>query len=273
VVVGSDLIHAHKAVYDAYPLPGYMDTVWPAYESVALTVQSHLPSGSRILDFGAGGLDKTAVLAALGYKMFAHDDYKDEWHHLGDNHEKLMAFAKKFSIEFHPEMDFAPESMDMVMIHDVLEHLDDSPRELLNRLLGLVRTGGYLFATVPNAANIRKRVSAVLGRTIHPPYDMYYWSPGEWRGHVREYVKDDVTRLGNNLGLSKVEVFSAHHMIERKVPRLARPLYRAVTAMFPAWRDTWSLIGAKPAGWVPQEAKVGDDYFKLIAPYTTYRYD
>jgi SAM-dependent methyltransferase len=163
--------------------------------------------------------------------------------------------------------------MDMVMIHDVLEHLDDSPRELLNRLLTLVRPGGYLFATVPNAANIRKRISAVIGRTIHPPYDMYYWCPGEWRGHVREYVKDDVMKLGANLGLSNVEVFSAHHMIERKVPSPARPMYRALTSVFPGWRDTWSLIATKPAGWVPRKAKVGEDYFKLIAPFTTYRYD
>ncbi len=271
--MSSNLIEAHKAVYEAYPLPGYMDTVWPAYQSIAFTVERHLPRGSRILDFGAGGMDKTAVLSAMGYKMYAHDDYKDEWHRLGNNYQRLMAFAEAFSIEFHVDMDFAPESMDMVMIHDVLEHLDDSPRELLNALLALVRPGGYLFATVPNAANIRKRISALLGRTIHPPYDMYYWCPGEWRGHVREYVKDDMIKLGTNLGLSNVEVFSAHHMIERKVPRPARPAYRALTVAFPGWRDTWCLVGVKPDNWQPRDAKVGHEYFEIIAPYTTYHYE
>jgi hypothetical protein len=161
----------------------------------------------------------------------------------------------------------------MVMIHDVLEHFDDSPRELLNKLLGFVRSGGYVFATVPNAANIRKRISGLIGRTIHPPFDLYYWSPGEWRGHVREYVKDDLIRLGRNLELSAVEVFSVHHMIERKVPRLARPVYRAVTTVVPGWRDTWSFIGKKPPDWTPRNAKVGSEYSKLIAPYTTYRYE
>jgi len=62
-------------------------------------------------------------------------------------------------------------------------------------------------------------------------------------------------------------------MIERKVHKLARPIYRAVTAAFPGWRDTWSMIGAKPEGWRPQEAQVGAEYFKLIAPYTTYQYE
>jgi SAM-dependent methyltransferase len=269
---GLDVASAHKAVYGAYPFPGYMDTVWPAYHNIAQTVERVLPKGSRVLDFGSGGMDKTALLSAMGYKMYAHDDLKDDWHRLGDNLDKLMAFAKQFEIEFHPALDFAPKSLDMVMVHDVLEHFDDSPRELLNRLLGFVRTGGYLFVTVPNAANIRKRISALLGHTIHPPYDLYYWCSGEWRGHVREYVKDDLVRLGRNLELSNVEVFSAHHMIERKVPKMARPVYRVVTATFSGWRDTWCLIASKPADWKPQSAKVGSDYFRLAAPYTTYRY-
>lgn len=270
--MGRDLISAHSAVYDAYPLPGYMDTVWPAYRNIALTVQKHLTRGSRILDFGAGGMDKTAVLAAIGYRCYAVDDLADEWHRLDDNYQKLMTFAERFGIEFHPDLNFQSEPMDMVMLHDVLEHLDDSPRELLNRLMEFLRPGGYMFVTVPNAANIRKRISAVLGRTIHPPFDMYYWCPGEWRGHVREYVKNDMIRLGTNLGLSDVNVFSAHHMIERKVPEMARPIYRAVTTVFPGWRDTWCLIATKPADWKPRDAKVGDEYFKLLEPYTTYRY-
>lgn len=266
------IMAAHRAVYDSYPFPGYMDTVWPAYLNIATTVARALKPGASILDFGAGGLDKTAVLSAMGFKCSAHDDYGDEWHRLGDNQVKLMRFAEKFGIDFHEQLDFKSDSFDMVMVHDVLEHLDDSPRPLLNRLLGLVHTGGFLFVTVPNAANIRKRISAVLGRTIHPPYEMYYWAPGEWRGHVREYVRDDMVQLGRNLELAEVHVFSAHHMIERKVSVPLRLPYRVATSVFPGWRDTWNLIGKKPAGWTPRDALSGPDYFKLIAPYTTYRY-
>jgi len=267
-----DLKATHKAVYDAYPFPGYMDTVWTAYQNIARTVASHLPRGSRILDFGAGGMDKTAVLAAMGYRCYAVDDLVDEWHRLGDNYQKLMGFAERFGIEFHNDLNFRTPPLDMVMLHDVLEHLDNSPRELLNQLLRMVRPGGYLFVTVPNAANIRKRISALLGRTIHPPYDMYYWCPGEWRGHVREYVKGDMMKLGSNLELTNVEVFSAHHMIERKVPQIARPIYRVVTMAFPGWRDTWCLIATKPADWRPRDARVGKEYFELLEPYTTYRF-
>jgi SAM-dependent methyltransferase len=270
--MNSELISAYRAAYEAYPFAGYMDTVWPANQNVGLTVIRHLPRGSRILDFGAGGLDKTAMLSGLGYKMYAYDDFGDEWHGIGDNRQRLLAFAERFEIEFHAVLDFAPHSLDMVMLHDVLEHFDDSPRELLNTLLGFVRPGGYLFVTVPNAANIRKRISALLGRTTHPPYDMYFWCPGEWRGHVREYVRDDLRRLGANLGLSNAEIFSAHHMIDRKVPKIAHPLYRGVTALFPGWRDTWCLVAKKPAGWTPSMMAV-DQYRRLIQPQNVYRYD
>ena len=30
----------------------------------------------------------------------------------------------------------------------------------------------------------------------------YYWSPGSWRGHVREYVKNDLYLLSKYLGLN-----------------------------------------------------------------------
>src|SRR4030042_560440 len=58
---------------------------------------------------------------------------------------------------------FEKSSFDMLMMHDVLEHLHDSPRDLLNDLLELVKPEGYLFITVPNAVNIKKRISVLFG--------------------------------------------------------------------------------------------------------------
>ena len=74
-----------------------------------------------------------------------------------------MAYAKKAGIEFvlageYP-MPFEANFFDMVMIHDVLEHLHNSPRILLTELLRFVKPNGFFFATVPNAVNLRKRVN------------------------------------------------------------------------------------------------------------------
>jgi 2-polyprenyl-3-methyl-5-hydroxy-6-metoxy-1,4-benzoquinol methylase len=70
----------------------------------------------------------------------------------------------------------------MVMLHSVLQHLPDSPRDLLVNLVERIRPGGYLFITVPNHVNLRKRLAVLCGKTSHAPYVMYYWYPGGWRG-------------------------------------------------------------------------------------------
>jgi hypothetical protein len=39
-----------------------------------------------------------------------------------------------------------------------------------------------------------------------PPFDQYYWYPGPWRGHIREYVKSDLAMLSDYLDLEVLEL-------------------------------------------------------------------
>ena len=73
-------------------------------------------------------------------------------------------------------MPFSHELFDMVMMHDVLEHIHDTPRELLNDLLELLKPQGLLFVTVPNQVNIKKRIKVVMGRTNLTAFETFYWS-------------------------------------------------------------------------------------------------
>ncbi len=240
---------ALKAVRAQFPLAGYMDTHVGAYESVARTVRRYLPVGSRVLDFGSGPMDKTAVIQKLGYLCSACDDLNDPWH--PTRREIILKFAKEQGIDFRVvdgRLPFASQSFDMVMIHDVLEHLHDSPRDLTGALVELIRDEGFFFATMPNAGNVRKRIALLRGGTNLPDFDWYFWLPSPWRGHVREYVKHDLVLLASYLGLRIREIRTAHHMLTR-VPEPARPLYRAATAVFPGWRDTWVLVAQKPTAW------------------------
>ena len=179
-----------------------------------------------------------------------------------------MAFAKEFSIDYKlsngPVPPFGEHSFDMVMTHGVLEHLHDSPRELLIDVLKLVRPEGYFFATVPNAVNLRKRVNVMFGKTNLPPFDSYYWYPGPWRGHVREYTKDDLLKLSEYLELNEVELRSCHFMLCERVPKAARSLYRSLTTIFPGWRDTWLLVAKKKPYWVPRRNLPVSELHKLL---------
>ena len=257
---------AIELVKSQFPFPNYMDTTQDGCLNVAYTVLKYLQPGARVLDFGAGATDKTAVLQTLGFRCTACDDLQDAWHLEEDNRQKILKFADSLGIEFQVASDgalpFAKESYDMLMLHDVLEHLHDSPRDLINDLLGLVKPEGLLFVTVPNIVNIRKRLAVISGRTNLPDYSVYYWYPGHWRGHVREYAEDDLRQLAEFLALEIVELHCCHHMLHR-IPRMARPPYLAVTRVFTSWRDTWSLVAQKKQGWTPRKALSSADPRKL----------
>jgi SAM-dependent methyltransferase len=226
-----------------------------AYRHIADTVGRYLPAGALVLDFGAGMCDKTAIVQLMGYRCSAVDDFGNPLYRDPSFRAKVLAFAAGLGIDLRIADDGRlPEAggpFDMIMAHDVLEHLHDSPRELLNDLLERLRPGGYLFVTVPSAVNLRKRFAVLLGRTNLPRFDTFYWFPGPWRGHVREYTRGDLRSLAAYLGLRIVELHGCHHMLSR-VPGKLRPLYLAVTALFPDWRDSWCLVASKEPGWTPR---------------------
>lgn len=245
---------AIEKVDSEFPFENYLGGISDSHVNIATTVKKWLPSGGTILDFASGPCDITAVLQTLGYQCSACDDLSDPWHK--GNEGKIQAYAKEVGIDFHLLKDrvlpYTENTYDMVMAHAVLDHLHDSPRELMNKLVSFVKPGGYLFVTLPNAVNIRKRIAVMRGRTNMPPYEAYYWYPGSWRGHVREYVRDDLQQMATYLNLEVVDLRGCHHMA-RKVPSSVRPIYYALTSVFKGWRDSWTLVAKKPNDWQPKE--------------------
>jgi 2-polyprenyl-3-methyl-5-hydroxy-6-metoxy-1,4-benzoquinol methylase len=228
-----------------FPVPDRLRPHDSHYRFIAETVVRHLAPGSRILDFGSGGCDKTVILATLGFRCSAYDDLGDPWHQEDDNRAKIAAFAAEngvaLTIADSETWPYDPRTFDMVMCHNVLEHLHESPRNLLHELLATVRDDGYLFITVPNAANLRKRIDVMRGKTNYPPFEDFYRSTGMWRGHVREYTRGDLEQLAQFLPVTVVELSSYHHMLW-KLPRRAVPIYSFVTSVFPSLRDSWMLV-------------------------------
>ncbi len=267
---------ALQQVMREFPFPGYVSPEKKSYTEIARTALRHLKPGARILDFGSGPCDKTAVLRYLGFECSAYDDLNDVWHQIPGNREKIMAFVAQCGIDLRRAADgpfpFDPESFDMVMLHDVLEHVHDSPRSLLNDLLSLAKPDGLLFITVPSAVNIRKRINVLFGRTNLPRFDTYYWHPDPWRGHIREYVKDDLRKLAEYLNLDVLELRTCDHML-RVMPKAYRPAYLFVTKFFPGWKDSWLLVARKRAEWVSRKELPKEELQRILGKITSYDYE
>ena len=122
--------------------------------------------------------------------------------------------------------------------------------------------------TVPNAANLRKRIHLLFGKTNYNQFAYYYWYPGLWRGHIREYVRNDLVLLNQFLGLELLELTTYHLQLD-VLPAWARPLFVGFSYVVPGIRDSWMLVSRKPEDWVPQfkpnseqfEQAFGGQYF------------
>jgi SAM-dependent methyltransferase len=248
---------AIQRVLSTFPFPEYLES--PAYDAVqsykvlAGIAERYLAAGDQVLDFGCGPADKTALLQFMGMRCSAFDDWSDDWH--ASKRQAMELFIRNSGIDFHHDSEgwpFQPGTFDMVMAHHVMEHIHDSPKAILNSMLRACKPEGLLLLTVPNAVNIRKRIDVLCGKTNLPDFETYFQSQGSWRGHVREYVKDDLSKLANLMGLEIVELRSIHNMLQ-KVPALVRPIYRAFTCAFQGCRDSWLLLARKPAGWTARD--------------------
>jgi len=261
----SDKTEFHEQLMDAwdwvnreFPFDGYIPLARrSSYFEMPAAVLNWLSPPARILDFGAGPCDKTAMLSRVGYDVTACDDFGDDWYNLGNNRERILNYAAKAGIVYMlPDeagnFAFKGNYYDAVILNNVIEHLHDSPRKLLNKLLNSVKSGGLLFVDVPNAANLRKRIDLARGRTNYPSFDSFYWSSPSWRGHVREFVKSDLVKLGRALALETVDISSHHYHLDAVSPLLGK-LFVFICRFVPSLRESWLLIARKPAGWMARD--------------------
>src|SRR3989449_30246 len=139
-----------------------------------------------------------------------------------------------------------------------------------SNILDLVRPGGMLFVTVPNAVNLLKRAKVLFGRTNLPSFEGFYWYPNSWRGHVREYTKGDLEQLCDFLDLEVLELHGVHHMLHA-IPGPLKPMWIALTGLVRGGRDSWSLVARKHPDWSPR-ALSRDGIYRRLGRFEGYQH-
>jgi SAM-dependent methyltransferase len=127
---------------------------------------------------------------------------------------------------------------DIVLVAEVIEHLYTSPNRVLAFFRSLVKPGGKLIITTPNAVAFGRRISLLLGRN---PFELIREDPTN-PGHFREYTAKELTAYAKAQQFEVESVQSYHYFDFRYAPYLqankknatgprnSRPLIMAIHA-------------------------------------------
>jgi SAM-dependent methyltransferase len=182
--------------------------------------------GGTLVDIGGSWGFHCAIAASAGMKTYCVDQCSivdpEQWRQINEQGRRV---AKSFGVT-HIDTDliaweprFEPQSIDVVMSFDCLEHLHHSPRRLFQRLMPALKPGGQVLIGAPNAVNLLKRFRLLCGRTIFEPLDNF-WEVDFYEGHVREPTPGDLKAIGHKLGLHNTRVFGRNWLGIKKFGRL-----------------------------------------------------
>lgn len=173
------------------------------------TIKKMVPTGSRVLDWGAGDGSLLGLLEAEGFEVAGIDVYSNEC-----LNRKLI----NTSIKNAP---FQNEFFDAITCFHVLEHIDD-PISSIEKAMQLLKPGGIMVFEVPNVESIGFKI---FNKN---------WYPLDIPVHLNHFSIAAMKRMFNNIGnnqILKIEYFSHRHssssLLLSLIPAISPPRVRA----------------------------------------------
>ncbi|MFQ5581217.1 MAG: class I SAM-dependent methyltransferase [Mariprofundaceae bacterium] len=200
-------------------------------------LSQHLPTGSAVLDAGAGHGVLAAILNKGGYRA-----------HACDIHPGLPIFDS-LHIPYQPwhlEADPAPyadDHFDAVVLSQTIEHFTYSPRQAIQELIRIVRPGGLVLIDAPNISCFRNISRLLRGKTLHWDFATHYLAqkPALHHGipyfdrHNHEYCLQDMTEIAQYFDLEVLDCRYYSSYNRKQKHWLAIHLSR-IRDIIPHWR-------------------------------------
>lgn len=185
------------------------------YRLIRELLVADVPPPARVVELGAAPGDQIAMLADLGYDAVAVElgVASDNWS--DGSSGRMVDLLERAGVELvlwdleHSPYPLPDASFDAVVMTEVYEHLRDYPVQSLLEVRRILRPGGRLYFTTPNAAYVLNRVRLLRGGSVYSPL-------ADWIGglpharHAREYTFAEIHELFSHAGLA-VRLATSRH--------------------------------------------------------------
>lgn len=205
----------------------------------------------RILDFGTG----EGFIAVFIKKFFPqHEVVAGDVFISVDVKRKLteagVGVIEKLRMEPKRRLPLDSDSFDVVLHLEVLEHVIDDPRHVFSEINRILKTGGYLFLTTPNVAQLFNRLMLLFGKQPQLYVSSLRCGHKHERGHFREWTLDELMYLLKDL--FKVEKFgyidslgTGGMISEKKSLKILYYPYKFLCTVKPSFRSTIAMVCRK----------------------------
>lgn len=241
----------HNAGYLAYAADPYDSLIEneKARYLRALEVITAEQGAHTVADYGTFIPYLPVALARLGYQVRVVERFSL----YGDSFRRALdEVTRNSGIEVY-DLDILQDPFDAIPPSDisllmaVLEHLNGSPRGLMEKIRARMAPGGLLLVEVPNIAETVKRIGALLGRSPLPDYGAYLDSAYPYMGHNREMTVDEVRYLLERTGY-RVDSLECYDYAPVRPKRLSGHVGLALKRLLPLRNSGQAIVArARPA--------------------------
>lgn len=218
-------------------------------------------SASKILDIGCSKCDVLLTLKKIGFtsltglnlfpydfKWLSNSDYYEQ--NFGNSGNKIRYSVCDVDVNPFP---FKDSSYDVILLFDVLEHLHD-PKHVLSECRRVLSSGGLIVISTPNGANLKNRLYSILGKSVHPPINLYFddkyrvnnGGVRRFTGHVREYTMKELESYMLQFFEFKC-IFRNYFPSNIRNTSISYRVYEVLEKLFPSLRYHMFVIGQKPS--------------------------
>ncbi len=227
------------------------------YAYVERLLRSDFAPPARVVELGAAPGDQITRFARLGYEATSLDigEASDEWGG-GETGRMTRLLADNGVTDVRWNLEDVPyplssDAFDAVVFTEVFEHLRDYPLRSLQESHRILRPGGRLYLTTPNAAYIVNRLRFLRGAA--PGSSLADWMYGlPFARHAREYTFAEMDELLLVAGFHTVRRESRHFHLDVGRTGLAARVVKRGLARLAQTRPTLGpqivVVAEKPGG-------------------------